>query len=297
MDRFASMRAYCTVVELGGFTRAAERLGMAVSMVSKHVAALEDGLGVRLLNRTTRRLSRTEAGQAYYERARELLAELDELNASLGEFNGTPRGLLRVTAPTSFGAQYLGGAIASFAARHPGLRIDLGMNDRVVDVVEEGWDVAIRIARLVDSSLVARRLSETRMAACASPGYLRERGVPAHPGELERHRCLTYAYSGGGDGWEATGRDGADASVRIAWSLRANSGDLLRAAALDGAGIVLLPTFIVGADLAAGRLVEVLADCRFGTLGIHAVYPHRRHLSHKVRALVDHLQQVLPAVL
>lgn len=296
MDRLASMRAYCTVVELGSFTRAAERLGMANSMVTRHVSALEDCLGVRLLNRTTRRLSRTEAGQAYYERARELLAEIDELNASLGERGDMPRGVVRVTAPTSFGAQYLGGAIASFAARCPEVRIDLGLNDRVVDVVEEGWDLAIRIAKLVDSSLVARRLSQTRMAACAAPGYLQAHGTPADPAQLGRHRCLSYTYSGGGDSWTVSGADG-DTPVRIAWTIRANNGDLLRAAALEGAGIVLLPTFIVASDLAAGRLVEVLRDYRFGTLGIHAVYPHRRHLSLKVRALVDHLQQTLPASL
>ena len=290
------MRAYCTVVELGSFTRAAERLGMANSMVTRHVSSLEDGLGVRLLNRTTRKLSRTEAGQAYYERARELLGEIDELDASLGERNGMPRGVVRVTAPTSFGVQYLGSAIASFAARYPDVRIDLGLSDRVVDVVEEGWDMAIRIARLVDSSLVARRLSRTRMAACAAPRYLQAQGTPAHPVQLDHHRCLSYTYASGGDSWTATGAAG-DASVRIPWTIRANNGDLLRTAALEGAGIVLLPTFIVAADLAAGRLVEVLGDYRFGTLGIHAVYPHRRHLSHKVRALVDHLQEVLPAAL
>jgi DNA-binding transcriptional LysR family regulator len=296
MDRLASMRAYCTVVELGSFTRAAERLGMANSMVTRHVSSLEDCLGVRLLNRTTRKLSRTEAGQAYYERARELLAEIDELNASLGERNDTPRGLVRVTAPTSFGVQYLGSAIASFAARYPEVRIDLGLSDRVVDVVEEGWDLAIRIARLVDSSLVARRISQTRMAACAAPAYLQAQGTPAHPAQLGRHRCLSYTYASGGDSWTVTGAAG-EVSVRIPWTVRANNGDLLRTAALEGAGVVLLPTFIVAPDLAAGRLVEVLGDYGFGTLGIHAVYPHRRHLSLKVRALVDHLQEVLPASL
>ena len=295
MDRFASMQAYCAVVEQGSFTRAAERLGIANSMVTRHVAALEDWLGVRLLNRTTRRLSRTEAGQAYYERARELLTEIDELNASLGQAGDAPRGLLRLSAPTSFGVRHLGGAIASFSTRHPALRVDLGLSDRVVDVIEEGWDVAIRIAKLVDSSLVARRISQTRIVACASPGYLQTAGVPGPLADLAGHRCLAYTYASQGDVWEASGSAGEE-SIRIAWAVRANNGDLLRAAALDGAGIALLPTFIVGPDLAAGRLVEVLGDYRFGMLGIHAVYPHRRHLSPKVRALVDHLQQVLPPV-
>ena len=297
MDRLASMRAYCTVVELGSFTRAAERLGMANSMVTRHVSSLEDCLGVRLLNRTTRKLSRTEAGQAYYERARELLAELDELNASLGERSDGPRGVVRMTAPTSFGIQYLGGAVASFVARYPDVRIDLGLSDRVVDVVDEGWDMAIRIARLVDSSLVASRLSQTRLAACAAPGYLQANGTPVHLAQLAEHRCLSYTYASGGDSWTATGAGGEAASVRIPWTVRANNGDLLRTAAIEGVGVVLLPTFIVASDLAAGRLVEVLGEHRFGTLGIHAVYPHRRHLSHKVRALVDHLREVLPASL
>ena len=293
MDQLTSMRVFCTIVELGSFTRAAERLGMANPMVTKHVNALEGSLGVRLLNRTTRKLSRTEAGQAYYERARELLADLDALNAAVGDLTEAPRGTLRLTTPVSFGVQYLGGAMASFIARHPQVRIDLQMSDRVVDLVDEGLDVAIRIARLADSSAVARRISQTRLAACASPGYLAAHGAPTRLAQLAQHRCLAYSYGSGGDEWKALGPDG-EVSAAAPWVMRANNGEVLRAVALDDAGIALLPTFLVGQDLAAGRLVEVLADHRFGVLGVHAVYPHRRHLSPKVRAFVEHLQQVLP---
>lgn len=293
MDQLVSMRVYCAVAELESFTRAADRLEMAKSMVTKHVGALEDRLGVRLLNRTTRRLSRTEAGQAYYERCRELLAEIDSLNASVGDLIEQPRGVLRVTAPVSFGVQYLGGAIASFMANHPEVRIDLEMSDRVIDLVDEGWDVAVRIARLANSSLVARQISKTRIAVCASDAYLSRHGTPRHPADLTAHQCLAYAYASGGDDWKATGPDGP-VSVRVPWIMRANNGDVLRSAALHNAGVILQPTFLVGQDLAEGRLTEILTDYQFGTLGIHAVYPHRKHLSAKVRAFVQHLQQVLP---
>ena len=176
---------------------------------------------------------------------------------------------------------------------HPDVRVDLEMSDRVVDLVEEGCDVAVRIARLVNSSLVARQISKTRIVVCASAGYLRARGTPHEPAELARHRCLAYAYASGGDDWNAVGPDGP-VSVRVPWIMRANNGDVLRSAALQDAGIILQPTFLVGQDLRDGRLIELLTDYQFGTLGIHAVYPHRRHLSAKVRAFVQHLRQVLP---
>lgn len=293
VDQLTSMRVYCAVAELESFTRAADKLEMAKSMVTKHVSALEDRLGVRLLNRTTRKLSRTEAGQAYYERCRELLADIDALNTSVGEFIEQPRGTLRITAPVSFGVQYLGGAIASFMDNHPDVRVDLEMSDRVIDLIDEGCDVAVRIARLVNSSLVARQISKTRIVVCASASYLNAHGMPQVPADLARHKCLAYAYASGGDDWKAEGPSG-QVSVKVPWVMRANNGDILRSAALQGAGIILQPTFLVGQDLRDGRLVEVLTDYQFGTLGIHAVYPHRRHLSAKVRAFVQHLGHVLP---
>lgn len=294
MDRLAGMRVFCAVVEAESFTGAAERLEMARSMVTKHVGALEEHLGVRLLNRTTRRISRTEAGHAYYERCRDLLSELDELDASVHELVERPRGLLKVNAPVSFGIRHLGPAVASFMALHPELRVDLHVNDRVVDLVEEGFDMAIRIGRLTDSSLVARPLATTRLLLCASPAYLRRHGRPRSPADLAAHRCLSYSYASTRDDWRMAGPEGSTVSVRVGWALRANNGDVLREAALQDQGIIRQPHFLVGAELKARRLVEVLPEWDCGTLTVNAVYPHRRHLSAKVRGFVEHLAETLP---
>ncbi|CAN5466960.1 LysR family transcriptional regulator [soil metagenome] len=287
------MQVFVTVAELGSFTAAAERLEMSKAMVTRYVTALEDRLGVRLLNRTTRRLSRTEAGQAYFDRSRELLADIDAMDDAVGVSREQPRGVLRVAAPISFGLRHLGGPIASFLATCPDVQIDLGMSDRIVDIVEEGFDMAIRIAVLADSSLVARQLATTRMLACAAPAYLARAGTPMRLVDLTGHRCLQYGSGAGGETLEAVGPSGPS-TVRLNWILRANNGDVLSSAALQAAGIVVLPSFIVADDVASGRLVEVLADHRFVPLGVHAVYPHRRLLAPKVRAFVDHLVDVMP---
>jgi DNA-binding transcriptional LysR family regulator len=294
MDRLTSLRTYCAVVEAESFTGAADRLEMARSMVTKHVGALEEHLGVRLLNRTTRRISRTEAGHAYYERCRELLAELDALDASVHELVERPRGLLKVSAPVSFGIRHLGAAVAGFMARHPEVRVDLQMNDRVVDLIEEGFDLAIRVGRLDDSSLVARPLATTRLLLCASPAYLQRHGEPRGPADLAAHRCLSYSYASTRDEWRMNGPGGRSETVRVGWSLRANNGDVLREAALQHQGIIRQPHFLVGEELRAGRLVEVLPAWDCGRLTVNAVYPHRRHLSAKVRAFVEHLAAALP---
>lgn len=297
MDRLTGMRVFCAVVEAESFTAAANRLEMARSMVTKHVGALEEHLGVRLLNRTTRRVSRTEAGHAYYERCRELLVELDEMDAAAHELVERPRGLLKVSAPVSFGVRHLGPAVAGFMALHPELRVDLQVNDRVIDLLEEGFDLAIRIGRLADSSLVARPLATTRMLLCASPAYLALHGAPTVPADLATHRCLAYSLLSTRDEWRLTARDGSTAEVRVPWTLRANNGDVLREAALQGQGIILQPHFLVGDALREGSLVEVLPGWGAGTLTVSAVYPHRRHLSAKVRGFVEHLAACLPQAL
>ncbi len=288
VDTLAGMRMFVAVADAGSFVRAADRLGLAKSVVSKHVAALEEHLGVRLLNRTTRSLSLTEAGAAYRERAREVLADVDELEASVGDLVERPRGLLRVNAPVSFGVMHLGGAIADYRDRYPEVRVDLQLNDRLVDLVEEGYDLAIRIAPKLDSTLVARRLGSSRGVLCASPGYLARRGTPRRPADLRDHDCLGYTYSSSGDAWHMEGREGP-VTVRLAWTISANNGDVLVAAALAGAGLLLEPGFIVAPHLASGALVPVLPRYRFTEYGIHAVYPHRKHLSAKVRTFVDFL--------
>jgi DNA-binding transcriptional LysR family regulator len=288
MDTLAAMRIFATVVEAGSFARAAERLDLAKSVVSKHVAALEAHLGVRLLNRTTRRLSLTEAGAAYVERSRELLAEIEALEASVGDMVERPRGLLRINAPVTFGVMHLGAALAAYGRLYPDVRVDLSLSDRIVDLVEEGYDLAVRIAPGLESTLVARRLATTRGVLCASPDYLARRGTPKRPDDLRAHDCLGYSYSSSGDTWRMEGPDGPVA-VRLSWTMSANNGDVLVAAAVAGAGILLEPGFIVAPAIAAGRLVPLLTDHRFTEYGIYALYPHRKHLSAKVRTMVDFL--------
>jgi DNA-binding transcriptional LysR family regulator len=287
MDRLAAMAAFVRVVERGGFTAAAEELRLSRAMVSKHVQDLEEHLGARLLNRTTRRVSLTEVGRVYYERCTQILADIAETEGAVGALQARPRGRLRVNAPVSFGALHLASAVADYMAAQPEVTVELTLNDRIVDLVDEGYDLAVRIAQLADSSLIARRLAPSRMVVCASPAYLERRGRPHHPGDLADHDCLDYRYQAREE-WQFEGPEGPTA-VRVRGRLEANNGDVLRIAACCGAGIVLQPSFIVGADLAAGRLVPVLPGYRVPELAISAVYPHSRHLSAKVRSFVDFL--------
>ena len=290
MDRFASLRAFVAVVNAGSFARAAERLGLSRAMVSKHVQLLEDRLGARLLQRTTRRLSLTEAGRGFHGRAERLLADLDEAEAAVASESTAPRGTLRISAPVSFGAGWVAPALARFLAAHEGLAADLVLNDRVVDLVEEGFDLAIRIGRLPDSSLIARRLAPCRVTLVAAPAYLAARERPRAPADLAGHNCLGYAYQSTGDTWRfVPSGGGAAVAVRVRGSLDANNGEALAAAAREGIGIALLPTFLVGEDIRRGRLTCLLDGWEPETLGVHAIYPQSRHLSAKVRGFVDFL--------
>lgn len=289
MDRLGAMRLFVAVAETGSFSSGAQRVGLSKSVASKQIKALEDHLGARLINRTTRRLNLTEVGTAYAERCRRLLADLDETEASVSRLHADPRGVLRINAPMSFGQQHLAPLLAEFLRRYPHIELDLNLNDRRVDLLEEGVDVAIRIGELEDSSLIARKLSETELVACASTDYVAQQGLPGHPDELARHPCLGYSLRAGRDVWRFR-RDGEEVSVNVQGPLRVNNGDTLRVAALAGLGIVLSPCFISGADLQAGRLVRVVPEWRAATLGIYAVYPPHRYLSAKVRAMVDFLR-------
>ncbi len=290
MDRLTAMHAFVKVAELGSFVRAAAALGISRTMATVYVARLEEHLRTRLLNRTTRRLSLTEAGTAYYERAAALLSELQGLEESLHAMSEKPAGVLKISAPVSFGVLHLGAALAEYAERHPAVGLDVHLNDRTVDLVEEGYDLAIRIARLVDSSLVARHIADTRMCVCASPQYLRRQGTPKTPAELASRDCLSYTYAANGDSWHLEGPGGA-AEARVRTRYRANNGDLLRVLALQGRGIALLPSFIVANDLKARRLIELLPKYSAGNMEIFAVFPSRKYLSAKVRTLVDFLAQ------
>jgi len=290
LDKLTAMRVFVKVVELGSFTRAADALELSRTMTTTHLAKLEAHLGVRLLNRTTRRLSLTEPGAAYYDRCVGVLGEIESLEESLEAMTERPRGVLKISAPVSFGARHLAGALAQYLERYPAVKLDVNLNDRSVDLVEEGYDLAIRISRLVDSSLIARRIASTSMRLCASPAYLARGGAPEHPQALTAHDCLGYTYSGRGNTWEFEGPDGPVA-VRVPVETRTNSGELLRLLALHGHGVVLLPAFMILDDLAAGTLVELLPGFRAEELGIFAVYPSRKYLSAKVRTLVDFLAQ------
>ncbi len=289
MDKFAALRAYVTVVEQDGFAAAARVTGQSRSAVNRLVIALEDDLGVQLLNRTTRQVSPTANGAAFYEKARRILDDLAEAERELGEAQDDVAGQLRINAPMSFGTMHLGPAIADFSARHPKLRIELHLNDRIVDIIEEGFDIAIRIAEpKEDTSLVDFRICEARRAICASPEYLAQSGLPERPDDLRHHACLHYGNLPSGNLWRLIGPKGG-IGVHVNNVLCSNNGEVLRDAAVAGRGVALLPTFIVGRELQAGRLVTIMPDYRAPELMLAAVYPPSRHLSAKIRLFTDFL--------
>ncbi len=290
MDKFTEMQAFVAVTEAGSFVRAAGTLGVSKAAVSRQVADLESRLGVRLLHRTTRRLSLTPEGEVFLTRCRELLGEVAEAEAEITSSSGEASGLLRINAPFSFGLQHLAPLWVEFMAQHPKVTLDVTLTDRVVDLVEEGFDMAVRIARLPSSSLISRRLTSTRIVLCASPTYLQARGEPRHPSELVDHDVLAYSLFSMGDQWEFAGPDGP-VSVRTTPRLRINSGDTCRVAALRHQGIVLQPSFLVGQDLLAGTLVEILPAYRCVELDVYAVYPSRKFVSPKVRLLIEFLAE------
>jgi DNA-binding transcriptional LysR family regulator len=286
MDHLTGMAVFAKVVETGTFTGAARAMGLSKGAVSKQIAKLEDRLGARLLNRTTRRSSLTEVGAAFYERCRRIVAEAEEAELAVTRLHAEPRGTLRVNLPMSFGMIHMADALPDFMAAYPEISLDVTLDDRVVNVVDEGYDVVIRITDLPDSSLIARRIAPFRIATCASPAYWDAHGRPKHPNDLRGHACLLYSYLSNLNEWRYRGPDGPFA-VRVDGPMRGNNGDLLRSAAVAGRGVVRSPTFIVGCDLVEGRLEQVLAEFEDDDRGIYAVYPHNRHLSAKVRAFVD----------
>lgn len=288
MDKLEAMRSFAGVVAHGGFSAAARATGLSRSAVSKHVIELEASLGVQLLNRTTRQVHPTEAGLAYYERVRAVLAEIEEADIAVSRQRDEPRGLLRLNAPMSFGTLHLAPALADFMAAYPDLQVQITLNDRFVDPVAEGFDVTIRIAELADSSLIARRIVDARRVICATPDYLMRRGTPREPDDLRRHDCLHYGYLATGAQWKLTGH-GSDYWVPVPARLCANNGEVLRTAALEGLGIAFLPTFVVGADLQEGRLETVLTAFETPPVSVYALYPPSRYLSAKVRLLIDFL--------
>ncbi len=289
MDRFEAMRVFCAVIEAGSFVAAAERLGLSTTAVSRLIAQLESHLNVRLLNRTTRRMSPTDEGFAYFERCTQLLADLEETETSVAGEALRPHGRLRLTAPIALATLRLAPAFAAFSRTYPEITLDLILSDSISDFVEEGLDLAIRVGHVGSENLVARHIGETTLLMGASPDYLSRAGMPEHPGELARHACFTYSYASGGNQWQFDNASGQSASVRIGGQVNSNNGMLLAEMAVAGGGIVRAPCFILQSLIAEGKLLQVLPDWDQGRLPIHVVYPTRRHLSARVQAMTAFL--------
>jgi DNA-binding transcriptional LysR family regulator len=288
MEDLERMAIFARVVEDKSFSAAARRLNMSKSLVSKQVTQLEKSVGARLLNRTTRALSLTDAGAVFYEHCARILEELEEAKLAVSRLHSEPRGLLRISAPVAFGRLHIATVLPEFLAAYPDLKIDMVTTDRFVDLAEEGYDVVIRIVDQPAPTLVARKLAPVNRKMVATPEYFQRYGVPRTPEDLEKHNCLTYTYFNPQDPWRLRG-PGGDISVRAIGNMRVNDDDVLSQAVLGGLGLALLPTFIIGKELQAGRLQSVLSQYIPVERHIYAVYLANRHVSAKVRAFIDHL--------
>ena len=292
-DNMQEMAIFAQVVASGGLSAAARDLGLSAAVISRRLAALEARLGVRLLNRTTRRISLTDEGASYYETCTRILAEIDEADLAISAGQAEPKGVLRVSMSSAFGHQHITPLVPKFAALHPKLQMALSLSDRNVNLIEEGFDVAIRIAELEDSSLAARKLAPNRRVVCASPDYLRRHGAPATPADLARHNCLLADWRQGfSQTWDFRGPLGKRGGVRVTGNYACDNWEVLREWALAGLGVALKSTWDVRRHLEAGSLVPLLPGYTFDTdVAIYAVYPHRRHLPAKTRAFVDFLAE------
>lgn len=291
MDKFDSIRAFTQVVASSGFAAAAREMGLSRSSVNKLVIGLENELGVQLLHRSTRQVSPTETGLAFYERCVEILAALEEAERAVTQLHEEPRGKLRLNAPMSFGTMHLAPALADFLVQHPDLQVQLTLNDRFIDPIEEGFDVTVRIAEPQETaSLIIHQLAPAKRMLCASPSYLEARGVPTHPTELRHHSCLHYGQIATKSHWTLIGPDG-EHMIAVQGVLCSNNGEVLKDAAIRGLGITLLPMFIVGKELQQGTLQTVLSEYHPPELSIYVIYPVNRHLSTKVQLLVDFLME------
>lgn len=290
IDIVAGMRVFAAVVEAGSFAGAADKLDLSRGMATRYVAQLEAHLGVRLLNRTTRKLSLTEAGGGYHQRATLILAMVEEAESSAAQETSVPRGTLRIASSVGFGVGHMARAITEYLRRYPGVEVDLTLGERVVDLVDEGFDLAVRVAKQIDPGLVARRLTRARTAACAAPAYLKKHGTPSSPEQLASHNCLTFAYSNLQNEWRFWRKD-VERTVRVSGNLRANTGNFSVGAAIEGLGVILEPTFLVFEALRQKRLVRILSEWETDEFSVFAVYPHRKYLPPKVRSFIDFLAE------
>lgn len=290
MDKLVSMKVFSRVAKLGSFSAAAEDLGISKAMASKHITALENTLDVRLLNRTTRKISLTEVGAAYRERVKHILAEIEETELSVSQLNTEPKGTLKMMAPTSFGAFHLSRAAADFMDEYPDINVELILSDREADLAEEGLDLSFSVGELGDSSLIARKVASARMVVCASPEYLDKHGTPQRPEDLMDHSCLLFTPRFPWTEWQFND-NGTDFTVKVSGCMKSNVGDTLRVGAIKGLGVIQQPTYMVGQDIKLGRLKVILQEFEPAERPINVMYLHRRHLSAKVRVFVDFLIQ------
>ena len=290
MDKIEMMKVFTVVARNRSFTGAARELDMATQTVSKYVKSLEDQLGVQLFDRTTRKVNLNHTGTAYFERCNELLQQFDELESSVTAQHVSPRGKIRISAPTAFGELHLVPALKDFLQLHPDIVVDADLSNRKVSLVEEGFDLAIRIGQLPDSSMVAKKLASMRVSVCASKEYLATHGTPQHPSDLANHNCFVDHNFRGGRHWPFV-VDGKPLKVEVGGSFQSNSPGSISKMVLAGLGIGLSPMYIISTHLVAGRLVTLFDDYEANQFGVYAIYPHRKHLSRRVRVLVDFLAE------
>jgi DNA-binding transcriptional LysR family regulator len=295
VDKLISMKVFEKVAKLNSFSAAADDMGLSKAMVSKHIASLENSLDVLLLNRTTRRLSLTESGAAYLERVKNILADIEETELAVSTLSSEPRGTLKLTAPTSFGAFHLARAIGGYNQIYPQVQVEMFLTERLHDLAEDGLDLAIHVGHLEDSSLIAKRLASARMVVCGSPAYFEKYGLPETPEDLVDHKCLIFTPRTPANEWSFQ-KDSKKFNVRVSGDIRSNIGDALRVAAMQDSGLIQLPTYMTGLDIKAGRLQAVLEDYEPPESPINALYLHRKHLSAKVRTFVDYLYEILQPV-
>lgn len=294
MDKLASMAMFVRVVEAGSFAAAAGESGVSPTMAGKHVRAIEQRLGARLLHRTTRRQQLTEVGQLYYERCKQVMADIELADASASELQATPRGTLRMTAPLTFGSRQLVPVLTAYLEQHPQVSIELALDNRVFDLVGEGFELALRIGHVVDETLVARPMQPFRMLLAASPDYLARHGVPQRPEDLAWHQCLSLSNWKSRDRWQLQHAVDGVIEVDVRCRFAVDNGEGLRIAALAGAGVILQPELLLGDDLAAGRLVHVLPGWGSTPRQMHLLYPPDRRPTAKLRSVIEHLLAAFP---
>lgn len=291
MNQFEELQTFVRVVETGSISRAADRLAVAKSAVSRRISDLEQRLGVQLFRRTTRQLNLTDSGNSLYDRAVQILSDLEEAELAVSQQHAALKGKIRIAAPLTFGLLHLGEVITNFSHKHPDILFDVDFNDRQVDIVEDGFDLAIRIANLPDSSLIARKFAPINQTLCASPGYLKKHGTPQSPADLEKHRCLLYSNISNAHQWTFHDSTGKSIEVKVPITMTSNNGDFLREAAVADLGLIKMPNFIIYKSLARGELVPLLPHYKLPAFSAYAIYPQTRHLSYRVRAFLDFLVQ------